>query len=59
MYLSVGAPLGAASQVAPVDKLSLAFVILLAWLFLGEAITWRVALGGTLVVVGALTLATK
>ena len=51
--------LGTASQVAPVDKLSLAFVILLAWLFLGETMTWRVALGGTLVVAGALTLATK
>ncbi|WP_010588074.1 EamA family transporter [Schlesneria paludicola] len=51
--------LGTASEVAPVDKLSLAFVILLAWLFLGEPMTWRVALGGTLVVAGALTLATK
>lgn len=51
--------LGTASEVAPVDKLSLAFVILLAWIFLGEPVTWRVALGGTLVVAGALTLATK
>ena len=51
--------LGTASQVAPVDKLSLAFVILLAWLFLGEPMTWRVLLGGTLVVAGALTLAVK
>lgn len=51
--------LGTASEVAPVDKLSLAFVIVLAWIFLGEPVTWRVVLGGSLVVAGALTLATK
>ena len=49
---------GPASSVAPIDKLSVAFVIILAWLFLGEPLTWKVALGGTLVVAGALTLAT-
>ena len=51
--------LGPASEVAPVDKLSLAFVIVLAAIFLGEPMTWRVMLGGSLVVAGALTLATK
>ena len=51
--------LGTASQVAPIDKLSLAFVVLLAWLFLGEPVTWRILFGGALVVAGALTLATK
>lgn len=48
-----------ASQVAPIDKLSLVFVLILAWLFLQEPMTWRVALGGVLIVAGALTLATK
>ncbi len=51
--------LGSASEVAPVDKLSLAFVILLAWIFLGEPMTWRTMVGAALVVAGALTLATK
>lgn len=51
--------LGPASRVAPIDKLSLAFVIVLAWLFLGEPLTWRVLLGGSLVIAGALTLAMK
>jgi transporter family protein len=51
--------LGPASRVAPLDKLSLAFVIVLAWLFLGEPLTWKVLVGGTLVVAGALTLATN
>ncbi|WP_373649503.1 MULTISPECIES: EamA family transporter [unclassified Schlesneria] len=49
--------LGPASQVAPVDKLSLVFVIILAWLFLGEALTWRTAAGGLLVLSGVLLLA--
>ena len=48
---------GPASAVAPIDKLSVAFVIILAFLFLGEPLTWKVFLGGTLVVAGALTLA--
>jgi transporter family protein len=46
-----------ASRVAPIDKLSVALVIVLAILFLGEPLTWKVALGGTLVVAGVLTLA--
>jgi transporter family protein len=51
--------LGDASQVAPIDKLSLAFVLLMAWLFLGEAMTWRIALGGVLMIAGALVVAMK
>jgi bacterial/archaeal transporter family protein len=50
---------GPASKVAPIDKLSVAFVIVLAWLFLGEPMTWRLLLGGSLVIAGALTLATS
>ena len=51
--------LGPASQVAPIDKLSVVFVLLVAWLFLGEPMTWRVAVGGLLIVAGAVTLAKK
>ena len=47
-----------ASRVAPIDKLSVALVIVLAVLFLGEPLTWRVAVGGALVVAGVLVLAT-
>jgi transporter family protein len=49
--------IGPASLVAPVDKLSVVFVIALAALFLGEALTWKVLLGGGLVVAGTLILA--
>ena len=45
-----------ASWVAPVDKLSMVLVIILAVVFLGEPLTWKVALGGALVVGGVLVL---
>jgi bacterial/archaeal transporter family protein len=38
------------------DKLSVVFVIALAALFLGEALTWKVLVGGGLVVAGTLIL---
>lgn len=46
--------LGPASRVAPIDKLSLAFTIILAALLLGETITWRLALGAALMIAGSL-----
>ena len=46
-----------ASRVAPVDKLSVALVILLAAVFLGEPLSSKVVLGGALVVAGVLVLA--
>lgn len=49
--------LGDASKVAPIDKLSVVFVLVLAALFLGEALTWKTALGGTLITAGAIVLA--
>ena len=49
--------LGPASKVAPIDKLSVAFVIVLAVIFLGKPLSWKLAIGGTLVVAGALVLA--
>lgn len=51
--------LAPASLVAPIDKLSVAFAIILGVTVLGEPLTWRVALGGALVVGGALVIATS
>jgi transporter family protein len=48
---------GPASKVAPVDKLSVVFVILLAWPMLGESLTKGKLLGGGLIAIGALVLA--
>ncbi len=49
--------LGQASQVAPIDKLSVVFVIVLAALFLHEPVTWHQWLGGSLIFIGAILLA--
>ncbi len=51
--------LGPASRVAPVDKLSVVFVIVLASLFLQEPLGWRVVSGGALIVAGAVILASN
>lgn len=48
---------GAASRVAPIDKLSVIFVVLFAVIFLGERFTWKVGLGGILVTLGAVLMA--
>jgi len=49
--------LGEASRVAPVDKLSVAFVILFSALFLGERLTVARGAGGLLIMAGAIILA--
>lgn len=48
--------LGPVSSVAPVDKLSVAIVVLCAWMFLGERITVAKAIGASLVTAGAVVL---
>lgn len=49
--------MGEASRVAPIDKLSVVFVIVLAWPLLGERMTVGKAVGGGLIAVGAVVLA--
>ena len=49
--------LGEASRVAPIDKLSVVFAIVLAGAFLRERITWQHFVGGTLIVAGSLVIA--
>ena len=49
--------LGAASRVAPIDKLSVALVIVSGVLFLGERLTWGKGIGGLLIVAGAIAVA--
>lgn len=46
--------LAPASRVAPIDKLSLGLTIVLAAIVLGESISWKLAVGATLMVIGAL-----
>ena len=51
--------LGEASKVAPIDKLSVVFVIVLAAIFLKEKIGVQQILGGALVAAGAVVLSWK
>jgi bacterial/archaeal transporter family protein len=46
--------LGPASRVAPIDKLSLAFTLVLATTFLHESLTWQSTVGTALMIAGAL-----
>ncbi len=48
--------LGKVSQVAPVDKLSVAIAIILSVIFLGEPLTVKSASGAVLIIAGTLVL---
>jgi transporter family protein len=48
--------LGNVSQVAPVDKMSVAIAIILSIIFLGEPLTWKTAIGALLIIGGTLVL---
>jgi transporter family protein len=48
--------LGPVGKVAPVDKLSVVFAILLGVLFVGESLSWPVALGGALILAGSIVI---
>lgn len=51
--------IGKVSQVAPVDKLSVALTIILSAIFLHEALTWKTAIGALLIISGTLVLIIK
>ena len=51
--------LGDASKVAPIDKLSVVFVLVFAAIFLGETMTFKAIVGGALITAGAVVLALK
>ena len=51
--------MGEASRVAPVDKLSVVFAIILAAVFLRERLAWPQALGAVLIIAGSLLIAWK
>lgn len=51
--------LGNVSQVAPIDKLSVALTIILATIFLGETLTLKTAIGAGLIIAGTLVMIVK
>jgi transporter family protein len=48
--------IGKVSQVAPVDKLSVALTIVLSVVFLGEVLNWKSALGALMIIAGTIVL---
>ena len=48
--------LGKVSQVAPVDKMSVALAIILSFIFLGEPLTAKTIVGASLIIGGTLVL---
>ena len=48
--------LGPVTRVAPIDKLSVVFAIVLGVLFIGESLTWPVAVGAALIVAGSVVM---
>ena len=48
--------LGKVSQVAPVDKLSVALTIVLSVVFLGESLNWKSAIGALLIICGTIVM---
>jgi len=48
--------IGKVAQVAPVDKLSVALAIVLSIVFLGEVITWKIAIGALMIIGGTIVL---
>lgn len=48
--------LGRVSQVAPVDKMSVAFALILSFIFLGEPMNAKTIIGAVLIIIGTLVL---
>lgn len=59
LFYFLAIKIGLVTRVAVIDRLSLVFVIILAAIFLGEALSWRVVLGAVLMVAGAIIISLK
>lgn len=59
LFYFLALKIGLATKIVVIDRLSLVFVIILAALFLGEALSWRVAFGALLMVAGAIIISLK
>jgi transporter family protein len=59
LFYFLALKLGPADGVVSIDRLSIVIVVILAAIFLGEAFTWRVALGALAMVGGALLISLR
>lgn len=53
LFYFVALKAGPATGVTALDRLSVVFVVVLAAIFLSEALTWKTALGAALITIGA------
>ena len=56
LFYFVALKFGLATKVVVIDRLSLVFVIVLAALFLGEALSWKSVIGALLMIAGAIII---
>ena len=56
IFYFIALKIGKASQVAPIDRLSIVFVIVFAFLVLGEKMSQKIVLGVAFMVVGAILI---
>ena len=59
LFYFVALKRGPASSVAALDRLSVVFVLILAIFFFQEQLTWKSALGGALLTLGAILMTVK
>ena len=57
LFYFLALKVGKVSQVVPIDRLSVVFAIVLAFLFLGEKLTLKVIIGVALMAAGAIIIA--
>lgn len=48
--------MGEASKVVPIDKMSVVFTLIMAFIFLHEQFTWKSAVGSILITLGTLIM---
>ena len=57
LFYFLALKIGQVNSVVVIDRLSVVFVVIMSAIFLGQALTWKVALGVVLMVGGALLVA--
>lgn len=57
LFYFMALKIGEASKVAPIDRLSVIFVLVMAFLFLGEKISLKAGIGAALITAGAILIA--
>lgn len=57
LFYFLALKMGEVSQVVPIDRLSIVFALILAFLIIGEKISLKIGIGAALMVIGAILVA--